>query len=72
MTRDDIEHLAQVAESVFAQLGGENLTRDNFDGFVGRMLWAIESSKDNPRFSEQAFRARARGEQADLWATLGG
>jgi hypothetical protein len=67
MTRDDIEHLVQVAESVFAQLSLGPMSKDDFDGFLGRLLWAIDSSKDNPRFSEQAFRARARGEQADLF-----
>jgi hypothetical protein len=68
MTRDDIEHLAEVAESVFAQVRASGpLTEADLDGFVGRMLWAIHASRDNPHFSEQAFRARARGEQADLW-----
>jgi hypothetical protein len=57
----------QVAESVFAQLNMGPMSKDDFQGFVGRMLWAIHASKDNPRFSEQAFHARARGEQADLF-----
>jgi hypothetical protein len=68
MTQDDIEHLAQVAESVFAQLSVGTMSKDDFDGFLGRMLWAIHASNNNPRFSEPAFRVRARGEQADLWA----
>jgi hypothetical protein len=42
MTRDDIEHLAEVAESVFAQVRASGpLTEADLDGFVGRMLWAI-------------------------------
>jgi hypothetical protein len=54
MTRDDIEHLVQVAESAFAQM--------NNGPMQGRLrtlrrtdAWAIHASKDNPRFSEQAF-----------------
>ena len=70
MTRQDIEHLAEVAESVFAQMNAsesKSMTLDDMDSFVGRMLWAIHASKANPRFDEGAFRARARGENVSIF-----
>jgi hypothetical protein len=69
MTRDDIEHLAEVAESVFVQLNQGTMSKDDFDAFLQRVLWAIHASRDNPHFSEQAFRTRAHGKPADLWKT---
>ena len=65
MTRHDIEHLAQVSLSVASQIRASEkqcMTMDDFDGFLGRMLWAIHASKDNPRFDEGKFRSYARGE----------
>ena len=64
MTREDIEHLAEVAESVKAQF---NLSDADCDAVAGRFLWAIHASKNNPRFSEENFRKRARGESADIF-----
>ena len=57
MTRKDIEHLAQVAESVKAQF---NLDHNACDGVSARFLWAIHASKNNPRFSEEFQEERAR------------
>jgi hypothetical protein len=64
MTTDDIEHLAQVCESVFAQINASgSMKAEDFDGFVGRMLWAIHASGSLPEsFDEGKFRARCRGE----------
>jgi hypothetical protein len=65
MTRADIEHLGEVCESVSAQIKAsesKSMTMDDFDAFVGRMLWAIHASRDNPRFDENKFRQMARGE----------
>jgi hypothetical protein len=56
MTKNDIEHLAQVSHSLVAFLPDEELDR-----YVDRMLWAIRSSHDNPRFDEQKFRLAAKG-----------
>ena len=64
MTRKDIEHLAEVAESVKAQF---NLDPKVCDQVSKRFLWAIHASKNNPRFSEQNFIKRARGESADIF-----
>jgi hypothetical protein len=64
MTRKDIEHLAQVAESVKAQF---NLDHNACDAVSARFLWAIRASKNNPRFSQQNFKKRARGESADIF-----
>ena len=64
MTRDDIEHLAQVAESVKAQF---NLDDNVCDQVSARFLWAIHASHNNPRFSEQNFKKRARGESAEIF-----
>jgi hypothetical protein len=65
MTRDDIEHFAQVCESLKAQCkaqeDGFRVDRD-FDGFIGRMLWAIHASPNNPLFDENRFRAACNGE----------
>lgn len=63
MTKDDIEHLAQVCESLKAQCvaqAGFSISND-FDSFLGRMLWAIHASPDNPEFDESRFRAVANG-----------
>jgi hypothetical protein len=65
MTHDDIEHLAQVCESLKAQCkaqeDGFQVDRD-FDGFIGRMLWAIHASPNNPPFDENRFRAVCNAE----------
>lgn len=50
MTRDDIEHLAQVTHSLRSVLD-----EDNFDRLIDRMLWAIHSSPNTPEFSHGDF-----------------
>jgi len=71
MTREDIEHLVEVCESVSAQIrAGNSLDMDNFDSFVDRMLWAIHSSAGNPNFDVNKFHAFARsgeGEMSDIF-----
>jgi len=65
MTRHDIDHLAQVCLSVASQIKASDakvMTMDDFDAFLGRVLWAIHASNDNPHFDEANFRAYARGE----------
>jgi len=64
MTKDDVEHLAQVCESLRAQCiaqGGFSVSMD-FDNFVGRILWAIRSSQGTPEFDEGRFGTVCRGE----------
>ena len=64
MTKSDIEHLAQVCESLFAQINAsesKSFTIADFDSFVGRMLWAIHASNGTPRFDEARFRVSAAG-----------
>jgi hypothetical protein len=57
MTRQDLEHLAQVTHSLHSQLDNQQ-----FDQFVDRMLWAIRSSDvANPKFDEQRFRQACKG-----------
>lgn len=56
MTRSDIEHLAQVTHSLRQRLDAQE-----FDLFVGRVLWAIHSSRDNPKFDEGRFRDACKG-----------
>ena len=71
MTRKDIKNLAEVCESLKAQCdaqGGAFTAANDFEGFVGRMLWAIHASGNNPQFNEQNFRRMANGENVDIFA----
>jgi len=70
MTKADIEHLAEVCESLFAQINAsesKSFTIADFDSFVGRMLWAIHASNNNPRFDEARFRVSAAGGSAPIF-----
>jgi hypothetical protein len=58
-------HLCEVCESVQAQINAsesKSMTMDDFDAFLGRMLWAIHASNSTPRFDEGKFRGAARGQ----------
>lgn len=68
MTRNDIDHLAEVCESVFAQIQNEPLTQSDFQAFVSRVLWAIHASEGNPMFNEQAFKDRSEGKEAEMFS----
>lgn len=64
MTRDDIDHIAQCLIALRSSVG-KVFEEDEHSRMIDRFLWAIHSSKHNPRFDEVAFRQRSMGENIE-------
>ena len=66
MTREDFEHIAQCCHSLAGLVEDQSqpraFTRDEFDRFIDRLIWAIHASPDgSPAFDHTLFVDRCNG-----------
>jgi hypothetical protein len=63
MVREDFEHLAQVLQSVRAQVTQGTFPADEYVRLIDRMVWAIQASPGgSPQFQFDDFVRRCKGE----------
>lgn len=62
MVAEDHRHIAQVLQSVRAQVQNGTFPADEFDRLIDRMIWAIHSSPGGSKdFDHQLFVDRCHG-----------